>query len=121
MSETMILELPDSLVQNARTIATNTNRRVEDVIIDWLELVVEEIPVELLPDEQVIALRDMQMSHEHQQELHDLLAQQREQCIHHSAQARLDELLHIYRRGMVRKAQALKVAVERGLQPSLGE
>jgi hypothetical protein len=30
---------------------------------------------------------------------------------------RLEDLLQIYRRGMVRKAQAHKVAVERGLQP----
>jgi hypothetical protein len=28
-------------------------------------------------------------------------------------------LMGIYRRGMVRKAQALKVAVDRGLQPPL--
>lgn len=33
--------------------------------------------------------------------------------------ARLDELMHLYRRGLVRKAQALKVAVERGLRPPL--
>ena len=33
--------------------------------------------------------------------------------------ARLDALMRSYRRGMVRKAQALKVAVERGLQPPL--
>jgi hypothetical protein len=31
----------------------------------------------------------------------------------------LDSLMGIYRRGMVRKAQALKVAVDRGLQPPL--
>jgi hypothetical protein len=32
---------------------------------------------------------------------------------------RLDALMQTYRHGMVRKAQALKVAVARGLQPPL--
>ncbi len=118
MSETIVLELPDTLVQNARTIARQTRRQVEDVLIEWLQLAVEGTPVELLPDEQVLALRDMQMSDAHQQELSDLLAQQREQPLAATEQARLDELLLVYRRGMVRKAQAIKVAVERGLQPA---
>jgi hypothetical protein len=31
----------------------------------------------------------------------------------------LDELMQVYRSGLVRKARALKVAVERGLRPAL--
>lgn len=120
MTETITLELPDTMLRHARTIATQTHRRVEDVLVEWLELVATELPVELLPDEQVLMLRDMQMSAAHQQELSTLLAEQREQTLDSPGQSRLAALLHLYRQGMVRKAQAHKVAVERGLQPPLG-
>ena len=54
-----------------------------------------------------------------EQELGDLLARNREGQLSDSERARLDELMQIYRRGLVRKAQALKVAVERDLRPPL--
>jgi hypothetical protein len=37
MSEMVRLELPDTLVQQARTIAANTGQSVEDVLTQWLE------------------------------------------------------------------------------------
>ncbi len=75
--------------------------------------------MELLPDEQVLALRDQQMSEERQRELADLLARQREGELDAAGRRRLDEMMGLYRRESVRKAQALKVAVERSLQPPL--
>jgi hypothetical protein len=66
-----------------------------------------------------LALRDLQMSDELQAELSDLLARQRERTLDTPARGRLDELMSMYRRGLVRKAQAVTVAVERGLQPPL--
>ena len=62
----------------------------------------------------MLALRDQQMSEDQQRDEHT--------SVHLDAVAwrRLDELMDIYRRGMVQKAQALKVAVDRGLQPPLG-
>jgi ribosomal protein S9 len=48
-----------------------------------------------------------------------LLATQREGALTADERGQLDTLMEIYRRGMVRKAQALKVAVARGLQPPL--
>jgi hypothetical protein len=68
-----------------------------------------------LPDDQVLALRDLQMHAAQQLELSALLAAQREQTLDTSDRARLDALMATYRRGMVRKAQAVKVAVDRGL------
>lgn len=119
MSHTVTLELPDNLAQNARTVAERTNRRVEDVLVEWLDRAAAEMPIELLPDEEVLAIRDLQLSEQQQTELSDLLALQREDSLPDTARSRLDELLSLYRRGMVRKAQALKVAVERGLQSRL--
>ena len=120
MSEIVTLELPDALVRSARAAAERSHRRVEDVLIEWLDRAVTELPVEALPDDQVLALRDAQMSDEQQEQLRDLLTQQREGLLDSAARLRLDELMGVYRRGMVQKARALKVAVERGLQAPLG-
>ncbi|MBI3971437.1 MAG: hypothetical protein HY332_09120 [Chloroflexi bacterium] len=119
MSETVTLALPEEVAQSARAVAARTDRRVEDVLVEWLGRAAAEIPVESLPDDQVLALQNLQMSDEEQAELSDLLAQQREGTLSNAGRARLDALMDTYRRGMVRKAQALKVAVERGLQPPL--
>jgi dsDNA-binding SOS-regulon protein len=119
VSETITLELPEPLVYSARIVAERTSRRIEEVLMEWLDQAAAELPVEMLPDEQVLALRDLQMSDEQQNELSVLLADQREQRLDARQRARLNELLAIYRHGMARKAQALKTAVERGLQPSV--
>lgn len=115
MSEVVTLELPESLAQSARVVAIRTNRRVEDVLVEWLEHLVADTPIETLPDDQVLALCDMQMTDEQQQELRDLLERQREQALGPLQRTRLDDLMAVYRRGMVHKARALKIAVERGL------
>ena len=119
MSEIVTLEIPDALVQRARGVAEQTHRRVEDVLVEWLDRAATEIPVELLPDDQVLALRDMQMDDAQQAELSELLTRQREGMLTSVERGRLETLMSIYRRGMVGKAQALKVAVDRGLQPPL--
>ena len=119
MSERVTLDLPEEVVRSARGVATRTHRRLEDVLAEWLDHVVDELPVESLPDDQVLDLCDMQMSAEQQAELGDLLAHNREGSLSTDQHSRLEDLMHIYRRGLVRKAQALKVAVERGLRPPL--
>jgi hypothetical protein len=53
------------------------------------------------------------------EELSDLLIRNQEEQLIETERQRLDDLMRIYRVGLVRKAQALKVAVERGLRPPL--
>lgn len=115
MSETIILEIPDVLAENARAIATQTHRRIEDVLIEWLARAATELPIDQLPDQQVLAIRDIQMDASQQAELSELLARQREGLLTELERGQLNELMRIYREGMVRKAQALQVAVARGL------
>ena len=74
-----------------------------------------EVPLTLLPDIEVLALSNWQMSDEQHSELGELLFNQREEVIDEAGRKRLGELMQIYRRGGVRGAQALKVAIERGL------
>ena len=120
MGHHVTLDLPPELAERAQAVAAQSHRRVEDVLLEWLGRAATDVPVDLLPNEQVPALRDQQMSDDQQRELSDLLARQREGSLDGVERRRLNELMDIYRRGMVQKAQALKVAVDRGLQPPLG-
>ena len=119
MSETITLDLPELLIESARAVPAQTHRRIEDVLIEWLDRAATDVPIELLSNEQVLALRDLQMEDDQQAQLSDLLAAQREGRLTPDERGQLDTLMGVYRRGMVRKAQALKVAVDRGLQPPL--
>jgi hypothetical protein len=78
----------------------------------------EKVTVEL-PDDQILALCDCRMDAGQQEELSYLLARNREGGFQRAEAVRLDELMQIYRQPLVRKAQALKVAVARGLKPPL--
>jgi hypothetical protein len=119
MGEIVTLELPEEVARSAKEVAARMHRRLEDVLVEWIDRTVAELPVESLPDDQVLTLCDMQMDAEQQGELGGLLTRNREGLLSDAERARLDELMRIYRRGLVRKAQALKVAVERGLRPPL--
>jgi hypothetical protein len=117
MSESITLDIPDELAQRARAVAEQTHRRLEDVLIDWLGRAASDTPVTALPDDELLALADTHMSDPEQEALSDLLARQREGTLDAAGQARLESLMTAYRRGLVRKAEALKVAVQRGLPP----
>jgi hypothetical protein len=119
MAEMITLELPDALVRQAQEIAMLTHRRVEEVLIEWLNRTSADIPLESLPDEKILTLCDLQMQADQQAQLSDLLFRNQEGTLSDVEVVQLDELMQIYRRGLVRKAKALKVAVERGLRPAL--
>ncbi|MBI3764079.1 MAG: hypothetical protein HY260_19735 [Chloroflexi bacterium] len=119
MTQVMTIEVPDHAVQSAAEIAHRSQRRVEEVLADWLEWAATELPIETLSDNEVLALCDLQMGEAEQEKLGDLLADSREGTLDADRRAQLDELMGMYRQGMIRKARALKVAVQRGLRPSL--
>lgn len=119
MAEIITLELPEPLARQAKEIAALTDRRLEDVLLEWLDRAITDLPIESLPDAQVLALCDGQLPQEQQTTLSDLLAQSQEEPLNDSEHQQLDELMQIYRSGLVRKAHALQVAVSRGLRPPL--
>ena len=119
MSERITLELPTELVRRARELAAATNRAFDDAVADWIERAVADPPVESLPDAQLLALCDSQLSAAEQEELSELLALNRESKLGPADRSRLDRLLSAYRRGLVVKGRALKEAVSRGLTPGL--
>jgi hypothetical protein len=120
MTETVTIRVSERVARSATYLAARTDRRVEDILAEWLDQAAVEPPVTSLSDEQVLALCDLQMGLSEQAELGRLLAKNREGVLDDRGRAHLDELMRAYRRGLVRKAQALKVAVQRGLRPPLG-
>jgi hypothetical protein len=121
MSEQVILDLPDRLAKQVREVAALTQRKLEDVLIEWLDRgSQDEIAIADLSDEQILRLCDLQISEPEQIQMSLLLEKQRESLLQQGELEQLDGLLQVYRRGMVRKAEALKIAVSRGLRARLG-
>jgi hypothetical protein len=116
-----ILQIPEKIEREARAEALRSQRRIEDVLQEWLERYTDELPIDLLADERVLELSEMQLPDHQQDELSELLALNRENQLSHADRKRLDELMHLYGQGMVRKAEALKVAVQRGLRHPLAD
>ncbi|CCI19168.1 conserved hypothetical protein [Microcystis aeruginosa PCC 9807] len=121
MTETVTLELPEALAEQAKQIAALTHRRLEEILVEWIDYAISELSIESLPDNQILALCDLQMEAEQQELFSSLLAQNQEGELNQAGVSQLDTLMQVYRRGLIYKARALKVAVERGLRPPLRE
>jgi hypothetical protein len=98
MAKIVTLELPEKLAQRAKEIAALTHGRLEGVLVEWIDRAIAELPVESLPDEQVLALCHMQMESEQQEVFSDLLARNREGQLSDTQVSQLDELMQVYRR-----------------------
>lgn len=121
MTETVTLELPEALAQQAKQIATLTHKRLEEILVEWIDYAISELPIESLSDNQILALCDLQMEAAQQEIFSSLLAQNQEGELNKESVSQLEGLMQVYRRGLIHKARALKVAVERGLRPALSE
>jgi hypothetical protein len=119
MSKQITIQVSDRVVRSAAHVAAQSQRHIEDVLADWLNQVVTELPVDVLPDQEVLALTELQLAPEQQAALGELLVQNREGTLDAQGQRRLDEMMRIYEHGLLRKAQALRVAVQRGLREPL--
>jgi hypothetical protein len=119
MSELLTIKVSDQVARFASEVATRRDLPMEEVLSDLLESAIIEIPAERLSDDEVLALSEMKFSDEQDAILSDLLARQRENQLDNEGRRQLNELMRIYERGLLRKAQALRVAVERGLREPL--
>ena len=76
-------------------------------------------PVEDLPDEELLALADLQLPADEDRRLGQLLDRQQAGELTGAERAELDALMQNYRVGLLRKSQALREAVRRGLREPL--
>jgi hypothetical protein len=115
MNRRVTLDLPDELFTKVLRVAGISQRELEDVLLEWIDRYADDLPVEELPDDEVMALCHYEMNMIHQQELRNLLYHHQEDQLSAEQSVRLDDLLNSYRRSIVRKARAVEVASSRGL------
>jgi hypothetical protein len=115
----LTVEIPDDLARRAKALAAVSNRRLEDAVVEWIDRAVAEPDLADLPDAKVLELCDATLDDARQRELSDLLGRWREGELAETEERRLDELMAVYRRGLVLKARAAHEAVARGLRARL--
>lgn len=119
MAEKVILDLPEDLARRIRTSAARSQRTFEDVIVECIERGASEPSVQSLPDDELLALCDLEMGEGQQEQMKELLEKNREGPLNSEERRILDHLMQVYRNGLVRKAHALRESVRRGLRRPL--
>jgi len=118
------LNVPEAVYRDAAAIAQQTGREVADVLTDTLGFIwarEEEISaaVQSLSDADVLTLADSTMSPEEDTRFSTLLNRQQEATLSVTEATELQTLLNTYQMGLLRKAQAIREAVRRGLREPL--
>jgi CopG-like RHH_1 or ribbon-helix-helix domain, RHH_5 len=127
MSTRVEITLPDEVYHRAERLAQVVSRNVSDLLADTITLALpsltphaqKEQPITELADQKVLALADLQMPPAQDQRLGNLLDKQQAGTLTDSEPAELLALMQVYQEGLLRKAQALREAVRRGLRAPL--
>jgi ABC-type siderophore export system fused ATPase/permease subunit len=119
MDQQVTLTVSENVWLYAKTVAAQSKRRVEEVLSEWLDRISSEIDVEKLSDAEILALTKLKLSPGQQKMLDELQEKNGEGELSDAETKQLDELMAIYEDALLRKSQALRAAVERGLIPPL--
>ena len=127
MNIPITINLPDDVYRRAERFARLANRDLPSVLADTLTQSLPPISVDIdvlplisdLSDEQVMALTQLEMEPFQDARLSELLDKQQAGTLTSEEPQELDNLMQIYREGLLRKATALAEAVNRGLIESL--
>ena len=123
MSTQLMLDLPENLVARARTIAKRAGQSVNDLLAESIELSLKpwstalEGDIRQYGDEEVLKACDLELAAEDDRLLTELLRRQQAEALSVHEQAELASLMQVFQEGLVRKAEALREAVRRGLRP----
>ena len=126
MSHQITLEIPDTLFRRAEQFAALHQCTPADALTEWLaatsadtEPVTSEYAVRSLPDATVLEMSEMQPSAAQESRMSELLEKQREGFLTVEERTNLDDLVEVYRAGLLLKSAALVEAVRRGLRPPI--
>ena len=129
MTMEVTLRLPEPLLEQAQRFSRFTQRSVESVLTDALDMIypmLDELPdpsnappAERLSDAEVLALAEMKMDAAQNQRLGDLQAEGKTRGLSFAERYELLALLQIYQIGQLRKSEGLAEAVRRGLRKPL--
>ncbi len=127
MTTQVTVTLPDETYRRAEHLAQLTGRNVADVLADTIGLSLQPLgaqpenafPVADLSDADVLALAESQMDEGQERRFSDLLDRQQAGRLTDEERHALLALMQVYQDGLLRKAQAMREAVHRRLQPPL--
>ena len=127
MTTQVTVTLPDDTARRAEYLAHLTGRDVADILAETIALSLDPLgtlpatstSVETLPDAEVLEIADSSMDREQDRRMHRLLEPRQVSGLTAEDHAALLALGAIYQGGLLRKAQAVRVAVQRGLRPPL--
>jgi hypothetical protein len=127
MGTQVTVTLPDDTYRRAEYLARLTGRDIADVLAETLHLSLQPLgvqhaadqPVAELSDADVLAIADSEMDPAQEVHFSNLLAKQQAGHLTQEDRAALLALMQVYQEGLLRKAQALHEAVQRGLRPPL--
>ena len=129
MSVEITLALPESLIEQARRFGQATQRNLEAVLAETLEMmwptlgnlrVSDPFPrMSHLSDAEVLAFADSKMDVVQNQRLGQLQAQGKAAELTEAERYELAALMQIYQLGQLRKSEGLAEAVRRGLREPL--
>ncbi len=127
MSTQVRITLQNEVYRRAKRLAQISNRNIEDLLAQAIELSLSPLgaaadnykPVSKLSDEKVLELSEMQMDAKQDRRFSRLLNKQQAGTLSNTEESELLALMQNYQERLLRKAQALREAVRRGLREPL--
>jgi len=121
------LTQPSDTARRAEYLAHLTGRHIADILAESIALSLDPLgtvpvagtSVQTLPDAGMLEIADSSTDREQDQRMHRLLEPRQVSGLTAEDHAALLALGAIYQGGLLRKAQAVRVAVQRGLRPPL--
>lgn len=127
MSTQVRITLQDEIYRRAKWLAEMSNRNVEELLAQAIELSFSPVgeptedyqSVSGMSDKEVIKLSELQMEPKQDRRFSKLLDKQQAGTLNQREQSELLALMQVYQENLLRKAQALSEAVRRGLREPL--
>lgn len=127
MATQITLNITEETYRRAQNLAQLTGRDIADILADTLDISLQTLSTELdkpesvaeLSDAELLALADSQMNPLQASRFSDLNAKQAARKLNDAEAQELLALVQLYQEGLLRKAQALNEAVQRGLRKPL--
>lgn len=127
MSTQVRITLHDEVYRRAKRLAQMSNRNIEDILTQAIEFSLSPVgaatdnykPVSKLSDGEVLELSEMQTEAKQDRRFSRLLDKQQAGKLSKSEESELLARMQNYQEKLLRKAQALREAVRRGLREPL--
>ena len=123
MSTQVAVRIPERVYKQAKRLAQLAHCDLSDLLSEAIMLSLEPVslssaiskPVSALSDKEVLALTALNLPPAQDRQVSRLLLRQQAKKLSVKERAELISLMQVYQEGMLRKAQALREAVRRGL------